>query len=105
MATNNYATMSSEDFDRILRELINEQYADLGPPCNILSIPGIYEILSEHFNNDVLERWDEQQPEISCAQCGEPFFTSDAGTTHHGEPDAIDFDADADHVAYGQAEP
>ena len=37
-----------------LSEIINEQ-----PASNLLIIPGIYEILSEHFNNDVLEEMGE----------------------------------------------
>ena len=27
----------------------------------ILGIPGVYEILSEHFNNDVLEKFEEER--------------------------------------------
>ncbi len=34
-----------------------------------------------------------------CDECGEPMFTTDTGVTHHGEPDEIDYDADADHTA------
>lgn len=39
-----------ERFDDILHEIVLEEAAHL------LSIPGVYEILSEHFNNEVLER-------------------------------------------------
>lgn len=26
-----------------------------------MTIPGVYEIVSEHFNNEVIERWERQQ--------------------------------------------
>ena len=39
-----------------------------------------------------------------CQQCGEPCFTTDNGVTYHGEPDDIDYDADADHVALPDTE-
>ena len=37
-------------FDRKLCEILDTQ-----PASSLLSIPGIYEILAEYFNNDVLE--------------------------------------------------
>lgn len=43
-------------FDRTLEELLMED----GVSPIILSIPGIYEILSEHYNNDVLQRMVER---------------------------------------------
>jgi hypothetical protein len=53
-----HATMTTEDFDRTLREVINDSNPSA---CNILDIPGVYEILSEHYNNEVLERYDAVQ--------------------------------------------
>jgi len=50
--------ITTEDFDRILIEDI------LGHKCkavDLISIPGIYEILSEHFNNEVIELWESEQ--------------------------------------------
>jgi len=43
--------MTHEQFDEILEEICNEE--DGG--C-FLSIPGIYEILSEYYNNEILDR-------------------------------------------------
>tara|TARA_Y100000034_G_scaffold12850_1_gene13477 strand:+ start:860 stop:1231 length:372 start_codon:yes stop_codon:yes gene_type:complete len=43
--------ISTDEFDRILEEVVEEEK-------NILSIPGIYELLSEHFNNEVIARWE-----------------------------------------------
>jgi hypothetical protein len=39
-----------ERFDNILVDILNESSAS-----TLLSIPGIYEILSEYFNNDILD--------------------------------------------------
>jgi len=43
--------VKDEEFDEELEKIMNEQ-----PAGNLLSIPGIYEIVSEHFNNEVLQR-------------------------------------------------
>ena len=54
------AEITNEDFDRILFEDI------LGHKCkavDLISISGIYEILSEHFNNEIIELWEEEQKE------------------------------------------
>lgn len=40
----------SEDFDQALLSLVDDLTGS-----QLLSIPGIYEILSEHFHNDVLD--------------------------------------------------
>ena len=50
-----YANMTDEDFDRILARLVIENAASL------LTIPGVYEAVSEHFNNDVLTTWEQEQ--------------------------------------------
>lgn len=34
-----------------------------------------------------------------CRECELPCFVTDAGVAHHGQPDEIDHDADARHVA------
>ena len=44
-------TLSHEQFDEILADLIYEEGDAL------LAVPGIYEAASEHFNNEVLDRW------------------------------------------------
>ena len=53
-------TYPQDAFDEKLAEIIDEQ-----PASNLLSLPGVYEILSEHFNNDVLVelRNDMRNPE------------------------------------------
>lgn len=47
--------------------------------------------------------WDEAfDPEDAtfCFECGEPMFMDDMDITHHGAPGEIDYDLDADHVAF-----
>jgi hypothetical protein len=42
--------VTAEKFDEKLREII-----DHGPASSLLSVPGVYELLSEHHNNQVLD--------------------------------------------------
>lgn len=47
-----YKNMTQEDFDRILRDIVNEE-----PASNLLlMVPNIYSDIAEHFNNEVLDR-------------------------------------------------
>jgi hypothetical protein len=48
--------MSNRDFDRILLDVLSEQST-----VALLRIPGIYEIVSEEFNNEVITRWENEQ--------------------------------------------
>lgn len=48
--------MSSEDFDRILGDILQEEGR------NLLLIPGVYDAVAEHFSNDVLDRWVKEAP-------------------------------------------
>ena len=52
----NYSKMTQDDFDRILTELVNQS-----PASYLLDIPGVYEVVSEDYNNMVLEYWDNEQ--------------------------------------------
>lgn len=44
--------ISDEEFDKAMLIIIGEE---TGADERILSIPGMYEVLSEHFNNDIIE--------------------------------------------------
>ena len=46
-----YSKMKQHEFDSILSDIVKENASIL------LSIPGVYEAVSEHFNNEVLDRW------------------------------------------------
>lgn len=58
------------DYSKITQEQFNEALGSILSDMNgeqLLSIPGIYEVLSEHFNNDALaEAWDRfHEPDFS----------------------------------------
>lgn len=55
MMANRYTDMTDTDFDDLLAELIGTMCAD-----EILAIPGVYEVLQEALNNEVLELWEEK---------------------------------------------
>lgn len=55
-----YSKMEQGELDELLEELISET-----KPRDLIQIPGAYEVLSEHFNNDVLERWAEDNPDLA----------------------------------------
>ena len=52
--------ITTEDFDRLLGEVINDENV---PASQLLSVPGVYEILAEYYNNDVLDAWKAEQEE------------------------------------------
>ena len=41
---------TQQEFDQALAEIVEEESA------NMLTIPGIYEVLSEYFNDDAIDR-------------------------------------------------
>ena len=47
---------NNEQWDRILGDIMEEEGGR-----NILSIPGVYEVVSEHFNNAAWDRWQAEQ--------------------------------------------
>jgi hypothetical protein len=55
-AKGDYDDVSDEWFDETLRQIVSEQSAG-----QILAIPGVYEVLAEYFNNEVLSRWEAQE--------------------------------------------
>lgn len=55
-----FADMKQEEFDSILEEVANEH--------GYFQVPGVYEALAEHYNNEVLERWAAKHGR--CGDCG-----------------------------------
>lgn len=51
-----YKDMSQEDFDRILMDILREHTGEM-----LLDIPNIYEAVSEYFNNEILQRWEDEK--------------------------------------------
>lgn len=53
-----YSKLTNEKFDQLLLEEVRHLSAE-----EILAISGVYEILSEEFNNAILEAWKKEQEE------------------------------------------
>jgi len=49
-----YADITKEDFDKRLQGMIEDNTTTL------LHIPGLYEVVSEFFNNDIIEEYEEE---------------------------------------------
>lgn len=49
MIRTNYSKMTKDDFDRILYARLNEETLQ-----SIVNIPGIHEVVSKHFNSEIL---------------------------------------------------
>ena len=54
-----YAKMTSEQFDDAVRNLAERDGMSV-----VLDIPGVLECVSEYYNNDALELWEEQHPDL-----------------------------------------
>jgi len=50
------SNITHEEFVDILQDILHEESVG-----ELLTIPGIYEILSEEFNNEVLERYESEK--------------------------------------------
>ena len=58
--------VTTEQFDAILEEIVGKMSAGA-----LLAIPGVYEVLSEELNNEVLQRLEEtDDDEEECEECG-----------------------------------
>lgn len=53
---NDYSKLTHDEFGRYLSDIIDES-----PASHLLLIPGVYEILAEEFNNEILTRWKSDQ--------------------------------------------
>lgn len=54
--TEDYSWVTDEMYEDKLERILCEMTADM-----LLSIPGIHEILSEHFNNQILDELDDDR--------------------------------------------
>ena len=55
-----YEWVTNEMFDRALGECLVEEVERNGA-ASLLQIPGAYEVFSEHFNNEALERLETER--------------------------------------------
>ena len=53
-----YSKLTTEEYDEILQELVEKEPAGI-----LLGIEGVYEAVSEHFHNEVLDVWRRRQEE------------------------------------------
>lgn len=53
-----YERMTNEEFDTILKDIVDELDID-----QLFALPGFYEIVREEFNNEVLSEWERQNSE------------------------------------------
>lgn len=51
------STMTNEDFNRLLCDLIDKHNVKAS---QLLSVPGVYEILSEEYNNEIIDAFMEE---------------------------------------------
>lgn len=48
---------------------------------------------------ELLEKAKPGDTPLHCRECGEAMFIDGNGVSYHGEPDDVDHDTDAEHVA------
>ena len=93
----------TEKYDEILTQILSEMKAS-----ELLRIPGIYEILSEEYNNEIIDRFETEQDETEptaqekhlqkidelAASIVEPLKTTARKLYHSGAIDVDKFDPD-----------
>lgn len=66
--------MPEEDFSWVTTEMFSAKLTEICENEDLLAIPGVYEIVSEHYNNEVLEALESERPEEEeegdCENCG-----------------------------------
>ncbi len=77
--------MTNDDFDRLLIEVAKEESVE-----SLIRIPGVYEVLRDHFNNDVLARWEQEEE----ARLSEEYEQKYAWTPTDEDLEALDGIAD-----------
>ena len=80
-----------------MNEIKNSYLNGTCPDCNI-PIPN--DVSNGESCSNCSHAFYEEHPD-TCHLCGESFFITETGIFHHGENDNIDYNLDADHVAYG----
>ncbi len=67
-----YSAMTHDEFDAILDRLVGRMTT-----AEIMGYPGVYEILREELNNEILEVWEQENPDkahpprlVKCKRCG-----------------------------------
>lgn len=91
-----YSQMTNEEFDQILlARAMNAGGAE------IFGIEGVYEILSDYWNDEVIEEWAENNPEKAFPSRGWGVFESgERGHEIQRDDDAGKFESDEEAFAY-----
>ena len=56
--TDDYSWVTDEMFDEALMEIVDKQGI-----TSLIRIEGVYELVKEHYNNEVLEKLEERKEE------------------------------------------
>ena len=64
-----YADCTTEEFTDTLIEVVAENVRLHGMAGFVQGIPGLYELLAEDFNNEVLDRWKDNQQDQHDMDC------------------------------------
>lgn len=62
-----FSWVTTDQFDAKLGEIMDRDFE----PSNLLGIPGIYEIMSEHLNNEVLGELEQEKQAADEAREGD----------------------------------
>lgn len=66
MASPDYSKMTMDEFDVYLVKVLQEvRGVDM-----LFQIPGVYDLVSDYYNNDVLDLWAEENPDKAYPQEG-----------------------------------
>lgn len=55
-----YSKCDNVAFDEFLHVVIRHKSAD-----DLLDVPGVYELVAEHFNNEILDLWSSSNPDLA----------------------------------------
>lgn len=53
-----FSKMTDDEFDSILTQIVGQMNGG-----QVLSYPGVYEVLREELNDDVLDKWANDNPD------------------------------------------
>lgn len=56
MTEQDYSELTDDEFDALVVELAEKDGA-----ANVVTIPGVWEVVREHYNNAALELWENRR--------------------------------------------
>lgn len=85
--------ITDEQFDQALIEIVEETSAE-----TLLRIPRVYEVLSEHFNNEVIERAEKNNGWTQVVVDGNDPTALGIRYTYHDDYSGTPNEADFEHI-------